>query len=65
MLPMPAIVRWSSSGVADRARRVVLAQAAQEALLVELRREDVGPERGEALVEARARLRSSAPAPGR
>ena len=44
MLPMPAIVRWSSSASPIGARRVVLAQAAQEALLVELRREDVGAE---------------------
>ena len=43
-------------GVADRPRRVVLAQAAQEALGVELGREDVGAEPAEALVEARARL---------
>ena len=42
--------------VADRARRVVLAQAAQEALRVELGRQNVRAEPAEALVEARARL---------
>ena len=43
-------------GVADRARRVVRAQAAQERLLVELGGEDVRPEAGDPLVEARARV---------
>ena len=42
--------------LADRARRVVLAQAAQEAPLVELGGEDVRAELGEAPVEARARV---------
>ena len=50
----PAIVRWSSRASPIGARRVVLAQPAQEAALVELGGEDVGPEAGEALVEARA-----------
>ena len=56
-LPMPAIVRWSSRaspigrvGSSSRRRR-------RKRSVVELGREDVGPERGEALVEARARLR--------
>ena len=53
---MPATVRWSSSASPIAARRVVLAQAAQEALLVEVLGEDVGAERRDALVEARARL---------
>ena len=35
--------------------RLVLAQPAQEPLRVELRREHVGPERGEVLIEARPR----------
>ena len=42
--------------VADPARRVVLAQAAQEGALVEALGDDVGAERGEAQVEAPARL---------
>ena len=42
-------------GVADRPRRVVGAQAREEAPLVELGREDVGAEPGDALVEAHAR----------
>ena len=44
-------------GVADRPRRVVLAQPPQVALVVELGGEDVGPEAGDALVEAGPRLR--------
>ena len=43
-------------GVADRARRVVLAQAAEEALVVELGGEDVGAEAGDPLVDAGARV---------
>ena len=53
---MPAIVRWSSSASPIAARRVLVAQAAQERGLVELGGEDVGPEAGQPLVEARARL---------
>ena len=52
----PAIVRWSSSASPIGARRVVVAQPAQERRLVELGREDVRPEHREAAVEARARL---------
>ena len=43
--------------VADRPRRVVGAQAREEALLVEVGGEDVGAEPGDALVEAHARGR--------
>ena len=58
-------VRWSSSASPIAARRVVLAQAAQEARLVELVGEHVGAERGQAPVEARARLGHAARAPAR
>ena len=55
--PIPATVRCCEHGVADRPRGVVLAQPPQVALVVELGGEDVGPEAGDALVEARPRLR--------
>ena len=55
-LPMPGDDPLVEQGVADRARRVVGAQPAQERLLVELGGEDVRAQAGEPLVEARPRL---------
>ena len=64
--PMPGDVRWSSSASPIGARRVVLAQAAQERALVELGRRGCRG-RGAAIRRSkRARAsRSSARAPGR
>ena len=56
-LPIPGDRALLEHGVADRPRRVVLAQPPQVALVVELGGEDVRPERRDPPVEARARLR--------
>ena len=63
MFPIPGDVALVEQGVGDAARGIVLAQAAQETVGVELLGEDVGPEAREALVEAGPRLESSARAP--
>ena len=65
MLPMPAIVRWSSSASPIGARRVVLAQPAQEALLVELAARGCPGRAARAGGRSACATRSAARAPGR
>ena len=55
-VPDPGQVALVEQGIADAARLIVLAQADQEAPLVEIVADQVRPQRGDALVEARARV---------
>jgi hypothetical protein len=56
-VPDPAQVPLVEQRVADAASRIVGAETAQERALVELVREDVRAEPGDAVIEARARVR--------